>query len=103
MKTLNDIAVALVLIAISLTLARAGDTVETLPSAIYQQMKHEKKLDKEWISADFDKSKGFKVNAPEYKAEYRNGTVMDYMPKALATLSENNSPNALQVTITKVS
>ena len=81
---------------------KADDAVKTLPPAIYQQMKHGKQLEKVWVGTDYDKTKGFKVSAVEYKAEIRNGTVMDYMPKALATLEKSDSPVTLQVIITKV-
>jgi hypothetical protein len=65
-------------------------------------MKHGKQLEKVWIGANYDKAKGFKVGAVEYRAEKRNGMVMDYMPKALAPLAKSDSPVTLQVIITKV-
>lgn len=102
MKTFKNIALALIVVIIGPTILQAGEDVKTLPPATYQQMKHGKKLDKIWLGTDYDKTKGFKIGAVEYKAENRNGTVLEYMPKALATLAKTDSPFTLQVAIIKV-
>jgi hypothetical protein len=102
MKKLKIIALALTISITGSAFLKAADAVKTLPPAIYQQMKHGKKLEKVWVGNDYDKTKGFKVNAVEYKAEIRNGAVMDYLPKALATLAKDDSPVTLQVVVTRV-
>jgi hypothetical protein len=102
MKKLKIIALALTISITGSAFLKAADAVKTLPPAIYQQMKHGKKLENVWVGNDYDKTKGFKVNAVEYKAEIRNGAVMDYLPKALATLAKDDSPVTLQVVVTRV-
>jgi hypothetical protein len=102
MKILRNIALVFIISITCSTVLQADDAVKTLPPTIYQQMKHGKKLDKVWVGTDYDKTKGFKIGTIEYKAENRNGTVTDYMPKALATLAKSDSPVTLQMTITKV-
>jgi hypothetical protein len=102
MKKLKIIALALTISITGSVFLKAADAVKTLPPAIYQQMKHGKKLENVWVGNDYDKTKGFKVNAVEYKAEIRNGAVMDYLPKALATLAKDDSPVTLQVVVTRV-
>jgi hypothetical protein len=102
MKKLKIIALALTISITGSVFLKAEDAVKTFPPAIYQQMKHGKQLEKVWIGANYDKAKGFKVGAVEYRAEKRNGMVMDYMPKALAPLAKSDSPVTLQVIITKV-
>ena len=102
MKKLKIAALALTITIIGSAFLQAADAVKTLPPAIYQQMKHGKKLENVWVGNDYDKAKGFKVNGIEYKAEIRNGAVMDYLPKALATLAKDDSPVTLQVVVTRV-
>jgi len=103
MKKLKIITLALTISITGSAFLKAEDAVRTFPPAVYQQMKHGKQLDKVWVGTDYDKTKGFKVGAVEYRAEKRNGTVMDYMPKTLAPLAKGDSPVTLQVIITKVS
>jgi hypothetical protein len=102
MKTSKSIVLALVIAVSGPAVIKANDDVKTLPPETYKQMKHGKKLEKVWVGPDYDNAKGFNVGSVEYKAETRNGTVMDYLPKALATLAKTNSPATLQVTVTKV-
>src|ERR1017187_5695914 len=102
MKKLKIAALALTITIIGSAFLQAADAVKTLPPAIYQQMKHGKKLENVWVGNDYDKAKGFKVNGIEYKAEIRNGAVMDYLPKALATLAKDDSRVTLQVVVTRV-
>ena len=102
MKAFKNIALAFILVIIGPAILKADEDAKTLPPGTYQQMKHGKKLDKIWLRTDYDKTKGFKIGTVDYKAENRNGTVMDYMPKALATLAKTDSPFTLQVAIIKV-
>ena len=99
-KTASVLALALL---IGTTPALANDDPKTLPSNVYDQLKSGKKLDKVWLTPAFDKSKGFKVAAIEYKAEYRSSEVMDSLPKALKTLEKADSSLTLQIAIIKVS
>lgn len=80
----------------------ASDDPKTLPPAAYEQMKSGKKLDKVWLDPAFDKTKGFKVGPVLYKAENRNGEVLEYLGKALATLGNPDSPYTLKVAVVKV-
>jgi hypothetical protein len=80
----------------------ASDDPKTLPPAAYEQMKSGNKLDKIWLDPTYDKAKGFKVGPVVYKAENRNGEVMDYLGKALATLGNPESPYTLKVAVVKV-
>ncbi len=73
MKKLKIIALALTISITGSVFLKAEDAVKTFPPAIYQQMKHGKQLEKVWIGANYDKAKGFKVGAVEYRAENVTG------------------------------
>jgi len=80
----------------------ASDDPKTLPPAAYEQMKSGKKLEKVWLDPGFDKAKGFKIGPVVYKAENRNGEVMEYLGKALSTLGNPDSPFTMKVAVVKV-
>lgn len=81
----------------------ASDDPKTLPTPIYNQLKSGKKLDKSYLTPDYDKAKGFKIGKVDYKAEYRSGDVMTYLPKALSTLAKDDAPFTLNIAVVHVS
>lgn len=98
----NHIFTALFLAATCLP-ALASDDPKTLPAPIYDQLKSGRKLDKSYLTPDYDKTKGFKIGKVDYKAEYRSGDIITYLPKALSTLAKDDSPFTLNIAVVHVS
>jgi hypothetical protein len=95
---------SLILLAAGLLPALGGE-VQTLPPAVYSQMKSGKHLAKIWISPAWKGGQGFTVGKVEVAdvidSDYAN--VVDYLPYRLRSLSTPDSPNTLSVTVTEIS
>lgn len=97
MKTILRV---LVLAAAVLAPLQASDEVKTLPQAVYSQMKSGKKLDKVWVGPGYDKAKGFQFGELNYRAETRNGSVIEYFPTAFKGVAKDQAPYKLVLAVT---
>lgn len=77
--------------------------VRTLPSAAYTLMKSGSKLDRVWISPDFDVAKGFSVGKVDTLAGGMYANTVDYFPYALQHLAFQTSPYSLSLTVVELS
>jgi hypothetical protein len=93
---------SLLLIATGLQPLTATE-VQTLPPAIYAQMKTGKQLGKVWFSNNYDVSKGFTIGTVTSQAEGFFANSIDYFPYALKRLAFNDSPYALSLTVIEFS
>jgi len=99
----NRFFLALAIMAAFCIPSHASDDPKTLAPNVYDQLKSGKKLDKVWISPDYVRSKGFKVEPNvDYKAENRSTQVMEMLPKALGSLARTDSQFTLKVAVVRV-
>jgi hypothetical protein len=80
----------------------AGDAIKTFPPAMYDAMKGGKKLDKVFIDPAYDRSKGFKMGAIDYHADFRSSQVIESLPKALGAIAKGDGEYTLKIAVVKV-
>jgi hypothetical protein len=93
----------LILGSLLLLAAGAGpllaEEVQTLPPAVYGQMKKGVKADKVWRSPKFDGGKGFVMGKVSTLVDSPDANVIDYFPSAMARYAIPGSPNVLNLSL----
>jgi hypothetical protein len=93
---------SLVLLAAGVGPLRAAE-VHSLPPAIYAQMKRGNKVDRVWVSPNYDGSKGFvvgKATRDDSLMGNPDANIVDYLPAAFARYTIPESSNVLNLTLT---
>jgi len=98
----NILAAVMVMICLCGHSLMAADDPKTLPPEMYEVMTGGQNLEKLFVDPAYDRAKGFKLGAVDYRAETKISAALEGLNKSIAMITRSDSPFTLNLAITKV-